>query len=116
MVLSPPPFLHIHLPSRANNPGKTWKPPKAPFRPKAGAESWEARQVKRQALAATKQREAEMKAEKEAARAERNRLLRERREAKVEKERYEKLAEKMHVKKVERIRRRERRNKVLKER
>jgi len=57
-----------------------------------------------------------MKEEKEAARQERNRVLKERREAKVEKERYQQLAEKMHAKRVERIRRRERRNRALKER
>jgi rRNA-processing protein CGR1 len=36
-----------------------------------------------------------------------------RREAKAEKERYAKLAEKMHQKRVERIKRREKRNKLL---
>lgn len=34
----------------------------------------------------------------------------------MEKERYAKLAEKMHAKRVERLKRREKRNKVLKER
>ncbi|PUU73004.1 hypothetical protein B9Z19DRAFT_1111439 [Tuber borchii] len=97
--------------------GKSWKPAKTAFRPKAGASlSWEARLEQRLALAATKLREKEMKEEKEAARQERNRVLKERREAKVEKERYERLAEKMHAKRVERIRRRERRNRALKER
>lgn len=42
--------------------------------------------------------------------------LKERREKQVEKERYAKLAEKMHVKRVERLKRREKRNKALKER
>lgn len=37
-------------------------------------------------------------------------------EAKAEKARYEKLAEKMHKKRVERLKRREKRNKALKER
>ncbi|CAZ83900.1 unnamed protein product [Tuber melanosporum] len=78
--------------SGARKNGKSWKPTGTAFRPKAGASrSWGARLEQRKALAATK-------------------------EAKVEKERYERLAEKMHVKRVERIRRRERRNKVLKER
>jgi hypothetical protein len=36
------------------------------------------------------------------------------REAKAEKERYAKLAEKMHIKRVERLKRREKRNKMLK--
>lgn len=40
--------------------------------------------------------------------------LRNKREAKAEKERYEKMAEKMHKKRVERLKRREKRNKMLK--
>lgn len=43
-------------------------------------------------------------------------MLKERREKKEENERYERLAAKMHAKKVERMRRREKRNKALKER
>jgi rRNA-processing protein CGR1 len=40
--------------------------------------------------------------------------IKDKRTAKAEKERYEKLAEKMHRKRVERLRRREKRNKMLK--
>lgn len=41
-------------------------------------------------------------------------IIKDRRAAKEEKERYEKMAEKMHRKRVERLRRREKRNKLLK--
>lgn len=40
--------------------------------------------------------------------------IKDKRAAKEEKERYEKMAEKMHAKRVERLRRREKRNKLLK--
>ena len=40
--------------------------------------------------------------------------IKDKRIAKAEKERYEKMAEKMHKKRVERLRRREKRNKMLK--
>ena len=40
--------------------------------------------------------------------------IKDKRLAKAEKERYEKMAEKMHAKRVERLKRREKRNKLLK--
>ncbi len=40
--------------------------------------------------------------------------IKDKRAAKEEKERYEKMAEKMHAKRVERLKRREKRNKLLK--
>lgn len=40
--------------------------------------------------------------------------IKDKRAAKDEKERYEKMAEKMHAKRVERLKRREKRNKLLK--
>ena len=40
--------------------------------------------------------------------------IKDKRVAKAEKERYEKMAEKMHAKRVERLKRREKRNKLLK--
>jgi rRNA-processing protein CGR1 len=40
--------------------------------------------------------------------------IKDRRTAKIEKERYEKLAEKMHRKRVERLKRREKKNKMIK--
>ena len=41
-------------------------------------------------------------------------VIKDKRAAKAEKERYEKMAEKMHAKRVERLKRREKRNKLLK--
>ena len=41
-------------------------------------------------------------------------VIKDKRTAKAEKERYEKMAEKMHAKRVERLKRREKRNKLLK--
>lgn len=41
-------------------------------------------------------------------------VIKDKRAAKEEKERYEKMAEKMHAKRVERLKRREKRNKLLK--
>ena len=55
-----------------------------------------------------------MKEEKEAERQRRIQAIKDRRGAKEEKDRYEKMAEKMHRKVVERKRKREKRNKLLK--
>jgi rRNA-processing protein CGR1 len=55
-----------------------------------------------------------MKEEKAATRQRWIQGITDRRAAKAEKERYEKLAEKMHRKKVERLRRREKKNKMIK--
>ena len=63
---------------------------------------------------ATKALEGEMKEEKAAERDRRVQAIKDRRKAKEEKERYEKMAEKMHRKVVERRKRREKRNKLLK--
>lgn len=46
--------------------GKQWHEPKKAFRPKAGNSSWEKRSAERQAMAAVKAKEKEMKDEKEA--------------------------------------------------
>jgi rRNA-processing protein CGR1 len=54
-----------------------------------------------------------MKEEKDAKRQKWIDGIKARREAKAEKERYAKMAEKMHQKRVERIKRREKRNKLL---
>lgn len=61
----------------------------------------------------TKTLEREMKDEKAAERDRRVQAIKDRRKAKEEKERFEKMAEKMHAKVVERRRRREKRNKLL---
>ena len=63
---------------------------------------------------ATKAVERQMKEEKTAERDRRVQAIKDRRKAKEERERYEKMAEKMHWKVVERRRRREKRNKLLK--
>ena len=57
-----------------------------------------------------------MKSEKEAERQSKIQAIKDKRAAKEEKERYEKLAARMHQKRVERLKRREKRNKALKER
>ena len=44
----------------------------------------------------------------------RTQAIKDKRAAKEEKQRYEKMAEKMHAKRVERLKRREKRNKLLK--
>ncbi|CCX13680.1 Similar to rRNA-processing protein cgr-1; acc. no. Q7SDA6 [Pyronema omphalodes CBS 100304] len=98
--------------------GKQWKQTKTQFRPgmASGRKTFEERQVERQAYAAMKAREKEMKDEKIQKKKELSEKLKERREKKEEKERYEKLAAKMHQKKIDRLKRREKRNKALKER
>ncbi|KAG2164810.1 hypothetical protein JADG_004549 [Aureobasidium aubasidani] len=94
--------------------GKQWHETKKAFRPTAGQTSYAKRQAKDQALAVVKAQEKEMKEEKEAERKRRITALKEKREAKEEKERYEKMAAKMHQKRVDRLKRREKRNKLLK--
>ncbi|KAL2216867.1 hypothetical protein M432DRAFT_592023 [Thermoascus aurantiacus ATCC 26904] len=93
--------------------GKNWHAPKKPFRPGAGLTSYAKRLEERKHMAAVKEREREMKEEKEAERQARIQKIKERRAAKEEKIRYEKMAEKMHRKRVERRKRKEKRNKLL---
>ncbi|KAH0831474.1 rRNA-processing protein cgrA [Fonsecaea pedrosoi] len=94
--------------------GKNWHAPKKPFRPTAGQTAYAKRKELDMLKQATKAREQEMKEEKEAERNRRIQAIKDRRKAKEEKERYEKMAEKMHQKLVERRKRREKRNKLLK--
>jgi len=94
--------------------GKQWHAPRTAFRPKAGNSTFEKRQVERKAADATKAKEKEMKEEKEAERQRKVQALKAKREAKEEKARYEKMAETMHRKRVDRLKRREKRNKMLK--
>ncbi|KAJ5162479.1 hypothetical protein N7492_007871 [Penicillium capsulatum] len=93
--------------------GKNWHDTKKPFRPSAGLTSYEKRQEARKHQDAVKEREREMKEEKEAERKAHIQRIKDRREAKEEKARYEKMAEKMNRKRVERLKRREKRNKLL---
>ncbi|KAK9370392.1 hypothetical protein V1509DRAFT_617639 [Lipomyces kononenkoae] len=99
--------------------GKQWKDSKTPQRlrangvPKGG---WQKREEERQKLAAMKELEKQMTEERQEAIRERVSRIKERAEKKAENERYAKLSEKMHRKRVERLKRREKRNKLLKER
>ncbi|KAG0647948.1 rRNA-processing cgrA [Hyphodiscus hymeniophilus] len=94
--------------------GKQWHEPKSAFRPKAGNTSYEKRQVERVAISAMKAKEKDMKDEKEAHRQRRIQAIKDKRAVKEERARYEKLAETMHRKRVERLKRKEKRNKMLK--
>lgn len=102
--------------------GRTWKNDKDQFRVKSRVvknkklSSWELREQKRLEDKQFKERMKMLKEEKEEERQKRIQSLKERREKKAEEERYQLLAAKMHAKKVERMRRREKRNKALKER
>merc|ERR1711964_860218 len=89
--------------------GKQWHEPKTAFRPKAGNGTYEKRQAERVAMAAVKAKE-----EKEAARKVKIQAIKDKRVKKEEKARFEKLAETMHRKRVERLKRKEKRNKMLK--
>ncbi|MCJ1280891.1 hypothetical protein MMC26_000208 [Xylographa opegraphella] len=88
--------------------------PRPPFRPSASLTPYSKRLAARTALAATKAKEKEMKAEKEAGRQERVAAIKDKRARKAERERFERMAETMHRRRVERVRRREGRNRVLK--
>ncbi|SCU87622.1 LAMI_0D06810g1_1 [Lachancea mirantina] len=105
-----------------NVSGRSWKVAKDQLRPASRAiknkklTSWELKLQKRLEDQQFKQKLKELKDEKEEKRQNRIQALRLRRENKEEKERYERLAAKMHAKKVDRLRRREKRNKALKER
>ncbi|KAJ9615678.1 rRNA-processing protein cgr1 [Cladophialophora chaetospira] len=94
--------------------GKNWHAPKTAFRPTSGQTSYAKRKEQDKANQIIKAREQEMKDEKEAERNRRIQAIKDRRKAKEEKERYDKMAEKMHKKLVERRKRREKRNKLLK--
>lgn len=104
--------------SRVN--GKEWKIKKDAFRVKTigvkKLNTWKLREQKKLEQDQFKQRLNDLKQEKSD---EKNRKLDEikkRREAREEKERYEKIAQKMHAKKVDRMRKKEKRNKLLRER
>ncbi|KAH3901750.1 Cgr1p SCDLUD_001524 [Saccharomycodes ludwigii] len=102
--------------------GRTWKVSKKPLNPHSQVvknkklTSWELKKQQRSEDQQFKTKLKELKDEKENARITKIESLKHRRQIKEEKERYEMLAAKMHAKKVERLRRREKRNKALKER
>ena len=114
--------------------GKQWHVKKSAFRPTAGQTSYEKRAAERKTNAAMKAKEKEMKDEKEDERQVRCKLssmccedgswltvlsqrriqaIKDKRVAKEERERYEQMAQKMHRRRVERVKRREKRNKML---
>ncbi|KAF8426298.1 Cgr1 family-domain-containing protein [Tirmania nivea] len=109
--------LFIHLPNPRSPVGKNWKSPKTAFRPQLGLKTtWEQRSKARKHQELVKLKEKELRDEKEAVRQKHITTLKEKREKATEKARYAALAEKMHKKRVERLKRREKRNKALKER
>ncbi|ODQ65191.1 hypothetical protein NADFUDRAFT_42479 [Nadsonia fulvescens var. elongata DSM 6958] len=99
--------------------GKQWKSKKAPLRIHAvgvPSKSWDKKYEARMAEKATKDKIAEMKAEKEAERKSRVQAIKDKKAAREEKERFEKMALVMNAKKIARVKRKEKRNKLLKER
>ncbi|KAH6638362.1 rRNA-processing protein CGR1 [Boeremia exigua] len=94
--------------------GKQWHDNKRAFRPRANQTSWDKRTADRKALAAVKSKEKELKDEKAATKQAQVDRIREKRAAKEERERFQKMEEKMHKKRVERLKRREKRNAMLK--
>ncbi|KAH6853649.1 rRNA-processing protein CGR1 [Chaetomium sp. MPI-CAGE-AT-0009] len=110
---APAPEVAAVKPLGMRKNGKQWHAPKKAFRPASGLTSYEQRAKMRVAQAATKAKEKELKEEKEAERKRRTQALVEKRAAKAEKERYELLAAKMHKKRLERLKRKEKRNKLI---
>lgn len=100
--------------------GKNFKIKKDAFRVRSlgvkKLNTWELREKKRKEEEMFKARYKELKQEKKDEKDSRVAEIKRRRELKEEKERYEKMAAKMHAKKVERMRKKEKRNKALKER
>lgn len=93
--------------------GKQWHAPKKAFRPTAGFTKYEKRKADDEAKKATKAIEQQMKDEKEGERQRRVQSIIDKRKAKEERERFEKMAEKTHRKIVERRKKREKRNNLL---
>ena len=103
------PNVHADIPFA----GKNWHAPRAAFRPNKSLTSFKKQRASAQALAATKAKETEMRTEKKEARDQLVTAIREKRERKAERERWEKLEAKLGAKRAERKRRREKRNKML---
>lgn len=100
--------------------GKEWKIKKDAFRVKTigvkKLSTWKLREQQKLQQEQYKQRLNDLKQEKEDEKNRKITELKRRRELREEKERYEKIAQKMHAKKVERMRKKEKRNKLLRER
>ncbi|KAB2106927.1 hypothetical protein AG0111_0g5354 [Alternaria gaisen] len=114
VIIEAPPATETAPVKGMKKNGKQWHDNKGPFRPKAGQTSWEKRSEERKALAAVKAKEKELKEEKESERQRRAEAIKTKRAAKEERERFAKMEEKMHKRRVERLKRREKRNKMLK--
>ncbi|CEP60504.1 Cgr1p LALA0_S01e12442g [Lachancea lanzarotensis] len=106
----------------SNVSGRAWKVAKGQFRvgsrqvKNKKLSSWEVKKQKVLEDKQFKQKLKELKDEKDQEHKDKIQALKDRREKKEEQERYERMATKMHAKKVDRLRRREKRNKALKER
>lgn len=98
--------------------GKEWKETKTAFRIRSlGVKTpWERKQEMRLKEQQQKSKLKELKEEKEEEKRIKVEKIKERREKKSEQERYDRLAVTMHKKKVDRLKRREKRNKLLRER
>ncbi|KAH3684877.1 hypothetical protein WICPIJ_004155 [Wickerhamomyces pijperi] len=97
--------------------GKNWKISKEAFRVKSFCvkNTWDRKQEQRLKDQQFKAKVKELKEEKENERKLKIQNIKDRRAKKEEKERYERLAAKMNAKKIERLRKKEKRNKLLKE-
>ena len=113
-LLSSAPSTTTSAPKGMRKNGKQWHTPKTAFRPTAGQTPYAKRMELKKAEQATRALEREMKEAKQDERNRRVQAIKDRRKVKEEKERYDKMAERMHAKLVERKRRREKRNKLLK--
>lgn len=98
---------------KVNVSGRTWKTEHKPTQKKS---EWKLREKERAQLEIIKAKEKELKGDKQKTHDDSIARIKERREKKAEQERYAKLEAVMHKKRVDRIRRREKRNKLLKER
>ena len=94
--------------------GKNWHPSKKAFRPTAGLTAYDKRKAQDSEKKIIKAREQEMRDGKEDERNRRIQAIKDRRKAKEEKDRFALMKAKMHAKSVERRKRREKRNKLLK--
>ncbi|KAI9889144.1 MAG: hypothetical protein M1814_005735 [Vezdaea aestivalis] len=93
--------------------GKNWHVQKSAFRPKSGWSTWDQRSKQREETAKTKEVENKMKSLKESERQTRIEAIKKKRADKEERKRFEMLEQKMHKKRVERLKRKEKRNKLL---
>lgn len=97
--------------------GKNWKVSKDAFRVKSLCvkNTWDRKKEQKLKDEQFKAKIKELKEEKENERKQKIQAIQDRRAKKEEKERYERLAAKMNAKKIERMRKKEKRNKLLKE-